>query len=183
MKIRFFYRILKREGGKRGIIMEVNNHVKAGYMPGRGCQAIMPGGEKRASGSQGKDFSAKMSDVLAQKEEKQDGAAENPLRTAEEMMRFIRERKQEIYDKVRKGQTEVKIRIGAQEYTEKEWDKLIESFDEAEDDIRRQLQEAREQQRKAREKLAVRETEDAEEYQEEDLIEKLLSDREKDKEI
>ena len=69
MKIRFFYRILKREGGKRGIIMEVNNHVKAGYMPGR---------EKRASGSQGKDFSAKMSDVLAQKEEKQDGAAENP---------------------------------------------------------------------------------------------------------
>ena len=174
MKIRFFYRILKREGGKRGIIMEVNNHVKAGYMPGR---------EKRASGSQGKDFSAKMSDVLAQKEEKQDGAAENPLRTAEEMMRFIRERKQEIYDKVRKGQTEVKIRIGAQEYTEKEWDKVIESFDEAEDDIRRQLQEAREQQRKAREKLAVREKEDAEEYQEEDLIEKLLSDREKDKEI
>ena len=129
MKIRFFYRILKREGGKRGIIMEVNNHVKAGYMPGR---------EKRASGSQGKDFSAKMSDVLAQ--------------TAEEMMRFIRERKQEIYDKVRKGQTEVKIRIGAQEYTEKEWDKLIESFDETEDDIRRQLQEAREQQRKDREK-------------------------------
>ena len=54
MKIRFFYRILKREGGKRGIIMEVNNHVKAGYMPGR---------EKRASGSQGKDFSAKMSGV------------------------------------------------------------------------------------------------------------------------
>ena len=99
------------------------------------------------------------------------------------MMRFIRERKQEIYDKVRKGQTEVKIRIGAQEYTEKEWDKLIESFDETEDDIRRQLQEAREQQRKDREKLAVREKEDAEEYQEEDLIEKLLSDREKDKEI
>ena len=152
--------------------MEVNNHVKAGYTPGRGCQAIMPGGEKRASGSQGKDFSAKMSNVLAQKEEKQDGAAENPLQTTEEMMRFIRERKQEIYDKVRKGQTEVKIRIGAHE-----------SFDEAEDDIRRQLQEAREQQRKAREKLAVREKEDAEEYQEEALIEKLLSDREKDKEI
>ncbi len=81
-----------------------------------------------------------------------DGAAENPLRTAEEMMRFIRERKQEIYDKVRKGQTEVKIRIGAQEYTETEWDKLIESLDETEDDIRRQLQEAREQQRKDREK-------------------------------
>ena len=44
------------------------------------------------------------------------------------------------------------LKENAGKYTEKEWDKLIESFDETEDDIRRQLQEAREQQRKDREK-------------------------------
>lgn len=121
--------------------MEVNNSVRTGYMPQKRS-------ERRAKAAGEEDFSAKMFEAFGQEEEK-DILEENPLQTTEEMMRFIRERKQEIYDKVRKGETEVKIRIGAQEYTQKEWKKLIESFDEAE---------------------------------EETLIEKLLADREKDKE-
>lgn len=154
--------------------MEVNSSIRTGYMPQKRSE-----GKSKSAG--GEDFSAKISQVLAQEEEK-NVSEENPLLTTEDMMRFIRERKQEIYDKVRKGETEVKIRIGACEYTEKEWDKLMESFDEAEDEIREQIREAREQQRKASEQLALREKDDEKET-EEALIEKLLVDRDKDKEI
>lgn len=121
--------------------MEVNNSIRTGYTPQKRS-------ERKSKSAGEENFSAKISQVLAQEEEK-NVSGENPLLTTEDMMRFIRERKQEIYDKVRKGETEVKIRIGACEYTEKEWDKLMESFDEPE----------------------------------EALIEKLLVDRDKNKEI
>lgn len=121
--------------------MEVNNSIRTGYTPQKRS-------ERKSKSAGEENFSAKISQVLAQEEEK-NVSEENPLLTTEDMMRFIRERKQEIYDKVRKGETEVKIRIGACEYTEKEWDKLMESFDEPE----------------------------------EALIEKLLVDRDKNKEI
>lgn len=121
--------------------MEVNNSIRTGYTPQKRS-------ERKSKSAGEENFSAKISQVLAQEEEK-NISEENPLLTTEDMMRFIRERKQEIYDKVRKGETEVKIRIGACEYTEKEWDKLMESFDEPE----------------------------------EALIEKLLVDRDKNKEI
>lgn len=121
--------------------MEVNNSIRTGYTPQKRS-------ERKSKSAGEENFSAKILQVLAQEEEK-NVSGENPLLTTEDMMRFIRERKQEIYDKVRKGETEVKIRIGACEYTEKEWDKLMESFDEPE----------------------------------EALIEKLLVDRDKNKEI
>ena len=121
--------------------MEVNNSIRTEYTPQKRS-------ERKSKSAGEDDFLARMSQVLAQEEEK-NVSEENPLLTTEDMMRFIRERKQEIYDKVRKGETEVKIRIGACEYTEKEWDKLMESFDEPE----------------------------------EALIEKLLVDRDKNKEI
>lgn len=156
--------------------MEVNNNVATGYMPRR-----RSGGRTKEAGEE--DFLAKMSQALGQEEEEKDVPEENPLQTTEDMMRFIRERKQEICDKVRKGETEVKIRIGACEYTEKEWDKLMESFDEAEDEIREQIREAREQQRKACEKLALREKDAADAAEQEAVIEKLLADREQKKEV
>lgn len=121
--------------------MEVNNSIRTEYTPQKRS-------ERKSKSAGEDDFLARMSQVLAQEEEK-NVSKENPLLTTEDMMRFIRERKQEIYDKVRKGETEVKIRIGACEYTEKEWAKLMESFDEPE----------------------------------EALIEKLLVDRDKNKEI
>lgn len=105
--------------------MEVNNSIRTGYTPQKRS-------ERKSKSAGEDDFLARMSQVLAQEEEK-NVSKENPLLTTEDMMRFIRERKQEIYDKVRKGETEVKIRIGACEYTEKEWDKLMESFDEPEE--------------------------------------------------
>lgn len=95
-------------------------------------------------------------------------------------MQLIRERKQEICDKVRRGDTEVKIRIGAQEYTPKQWKKLLERFDETEDDIREKLAQAREQQRRAGAQSAAL-TEDGGQASRESLIEKLLADREEEK--
>lgn len=74
---------------------------------------------------------------------------ENSFQTTAEMMDFIRRSKEEIYDRVRKGETEVKIQTGASQYTQKQWNRMIESFDKAQDDIRRQLKEAKEQRRKA----------------------------------
>jgi len=42
---------------------------------------------------------------------------------------LIAERKAQILDKVRKGETEVSVRIGAGSYTESEWDKLMKKID------------------------------------------------------
>lgn len=164
--------------------MDINS-VRAGtlYTGGTGQR------NSKAKGTGAESFPGLIKDAGAKaegtaSEEGKDGQEENLLKTTEEMMRFIRERKQEIIEKVRKGEIEVKIRVGAQEFTQKEWDKLIESFDEAEDDIRKKLREAREQQRKA---MAGRANAggDGEEAAEDEeaLIEKLLTDNKENKEV
>ncbi|MDE6606190.1 MAG: hypothetical protein K2K54_00305 [Lachnospiraceae bacterium] len=48
----------------------------------------------------------------------------------EQAAELIAERKAQILDKVRKGETEVSIPIGAGSYTESEWDKLMKKIDE-----------------------------------------------------
>ena len=62
----------------------------------------------------------------------------------------IREKMQEIYDKLQNGDTETKFQIGNQEFTLKEWDNFLEKFDTVQDAIRAALEEKIEKQTEER---------------------------------
>lgn len=51
----------------------------------------------------------------------------------------LQEKMAEMLENIRKGTIQPKFRIGAQEYTHEEWNKLIEKIDAAEEDLREQL--------------------------------------------
>ena len=58
-----------------------------------------------------------------------------------ECMAFLREKSEEILEKLRNGETEVSYQIGGESYTEKEWDKLLKKFDDIQEDVRRKMEE------------------------------------------
>ena len=58
-----------------------------------------------------------------------------------ECMAFLREKSEEILEKLRNGETEVAYPIGGAFYTEREWDKLMEKFDDIQEDVRRKMEE------------------------------------------
>lgn len=58
-----------------------------------------------------------------------------------ECIAFLREKSEEILEKLRNGETEVSYPIGGESYTEKEWGKLMEKFDDIQEDVRRKMEE------------------------------------------
>lgn len=66
----------------------------------------------------------------------------------DEFMQLVQERKGEILEKVKKGETEPSVQIGAQAYTEKQWKRMLESFDDSEKDIKDMIREAIEESKK-----------------------------------
>ena len=56
-----------------------------------------------------------------------------------ECMAFLREKSEEILEKLRNGETEVSYQIGAESYTEREWDKLLKKFDDIQEDVRQKM--------------------------------------------
>lgn len=62
------------------------------------------------------------------------------------LMAQIKEKMQEIYDKLQNGDTETKFQIGNQEFSIKEWDSFLEKFDSVQDAIREALEEKIEKQ-------------------------------------
>ena len=58
-----------------------------------------------------------------------------------ECMIFLREKSEEILEKLRNGETETVYPIGGEAYTEKEWDKLLQKFDDIQEDVRRKMEE------------------------------------------
>lgn len=59
-------------------------------------------------------------------------------------LELIRSRKDEILEKIKKGKTEPVIQTGAQAFSEKEWDRLLEQFDSAEDALKEMMREEHE---------------------------------------
>ena len=53
----------------------------------------------------------------------------------------LREHMEEMIDRIKSGTIQPKIAIGAQEYTQEEWKKLLEKFDDAEETIEEELRE------------------------------------------
>lgn len=58
-----------------------------------------------------------------------------------ECMEFLRGKSEEILVKLRTGETEVSYPIGAESYTEKEWNKLLKKFDDIQEDVRQKMEE------------------------------------------
>lgn len=76
----------------------------------------------------------------------------------ESLMDAISKRKQEIYDKVRKGETETSIPIGAQSFTMRQWNKMMRSVDKAIDDMQERVRkdgEKQEQKVKAKKENSI----------------------------
>lgn len=66
---------------------------------------------------------------------------------ADDPWQVIAARKDEIKEKLRNGDTEVKYQIGDNSYTQKEWERMMEQFDSLEEAIRSMMEERREKQR------------------------------------
>lgn len=58
--------------------------------------------------------------------------------------KFLQEKIEELYVKLQNGETEPSYQIGAQSFTEKEWDELLEKFDSVEETIRELMREEHE---------------------------------------
>lgn len=56
-------------------------------------------------------------------------------------MAFLQEKCEEILEKLRTGETEVSYPIGAESYTEREWDKFLKKFDDIQEDVRQKMEE------------------------------------------
>ena len=70
-------------------------------------------------------------------EDKDSAAAVNP---AEEIAKW----KENIYNKMKNGETEESFQIGGQSFSMKEWDKLLDSFDKAEEALQEAIEEEEE---------------------------------------
>lgn len=81
--------------------------------------------------------------------------------TTKELMQEISNRKNEICEKVKKGELEESFQIGGQSFTIKEWNKLLSTFDSAQDKLKALLEERLEQQKKEDCEAKVREEEDS----------------------
>lgn len=74
---------------------------------------------------------------------------------AVDYMQMIKEKKQEILDKVKNGDTEPSFQIGAQSFTVKEWNRFLEKFDDTEDAVKELMRE--EQEKRARGRMPAEE--------------------------
>lgn len=59
----------------------------------------------------------------------------------EELLKLLAEHREEILKKIKNGDTGVKIPIGSMLLTQEEWEKLLDSFDEAQEKIREEVRE------------------------------------------
>ncbi len=101
---------------------------------------------KASCGDFGKELCAAAEDADRDGKE---AIAENRLLSTEEIMQMISKRKSEIMEKVKKGETEPVIQIGGQAYTEKQWKRMLESFDDTEEEMKNMIKEALEKYKKA----------------------------------
>lgn len=65
----------------------------------------------------------------------------NGMDKTAECMAFLRAKSEEILEKLRNGESEVSYPIGAESYTEREWDKLLKKFDDIQEDVRQKMEE------------------------------------------
>lgn len=98
-------------------------------------------------------FQAYMEDRKAMQTERTSAKSESM-----DYLSMIHQRRQELFEKIIKGETETSYQIGNQSFTEKEWDRLLEEFDAAQEAVK-ELQEERlekQEEKKLQEELLER---------------------------
>ncbi|MCM1136224.1 MAG: hypothetical protein NC400_11710 [Clostridium sp.] len=90
-----------------------------------------------------------------------------------QMMQEIRGKREELYRKIVKGETEQKFQIGAEAYTVKEWKRLLDRFDETQEDVKEALEEEKERRGETQKKSAVKKTEEESVSPAENLFRKM----------
>ena len=68
----------------------------------------------------------------------------NGTKYSAQPMAFLKEKMDEMIEKIRNGDVEPTYQIGAQSFTEKEWDEFLGKFDSIEDMIRKLMRERQE---------------------------------------
>mgnify|MGYP001109737576 CR=1 FL=1 len=91
--------------------------------------------------------------------EKTKAAAEDGAEK-ENYAEFLHSKIEELSERFRKGETKPSYRIGAQSFTEKEWDQMLEKFDALQETIRTQMREEHEK----RELMQAKQAEQTEKY-------------------
>ncbi|MBO5055303.1 MAG: hypothetical protein J6C64_02975 [Lachnospiraceae bacterium] len=120
------------------------------YLTGQNSMEIMERFEQASK-------TAKNRDKSGDTEKKQ-----NESLSTEKMMQMIKEKMEELYEKIKKGETEQSFQIGASSFTIKEWEKFMEKFDESEEEVEKLIKEARDMQLKAAEKKEAAEKDNEE---------------------
>ena len=90
------------------------------------------------------------------------GGYVKPSMSREENRQVIRERIDELLEKLENGETEVSYQIGGRGFTEKEWDRLLNEFDSAEEKMKKLVEEEKEKLLEAEEKRRIEEREQRE---------------------
>ncbi len=91
-----------------------------------------------------KSFESHLSDIRENKSPHNNLAKKESEVKEDSLIEQINSYKTELYDKLLNNETEVKIRIGSQEFSEKEWDKLIERVDKEQERVQEALKEKEE---------------------------------------
>lgn len=96
-----------------------------------------------------------------------DGEEEKKLgeMDTEDLMEFLREKKEEIFEKLRNGDTEPSFQIGASSFTEKEWEEFLGKFDSIEEAIRELVAEERERREAAKSEEEIRTEQEAKNWE------------------
>lgn len=115
---------------------------------------MMSYGMKAKSGkTTGSDSSVAELDEVNEEAGKETTAADSTA----DYLQFIRDKINEMYDKVENNEAEESFQIGASSFTEKEWSKLLEEFDDIQETIRELMREEhtkRQAKQEEREELA-----------------------------
>lgn len=128
------------------MITTENNFVyTGGNIRGKNDTAASRKESGRVSGEE--DFLASMKKAVDRAQEKPQSADEvieedskdDKLTSHEALMRVISEHRKEILKKLENGDTQTKIPIGSMSLTEEEWEKLLDSFDKAQEKIQESI--------------------------------------------
>lgn len=95
---------------------------------------------KQRNTGAGSDFSDYLKAQEGKDEEAQSAGEKSENAQDADYRKQLQEHMAEMLDKIKHGTIQPKIQIGAQEYTQEEWKKLLEKFDEAEEELIEQVE-------------------------------------------
>lgn len=131
---------------------------KVGYYPEYARNRAGSSAEKQENASFVNSLEEEQREAAGSVENSESAKGEEQDKTEEEKSyrEQILEKMEEMAQNIRKGTIQPKFKIGAQEYTIKEWEKLLEKFDAAEEALREAVEEQIEEIRKQAEMEALR---------------------------